>query len=67
LKKRLFLLNDQRIKVDPRFGRPAPYLAYWLSHVVDLALKGQLMSKPAMSPYYVSIIVFIEIDEKVDD
>jgi len=61
LKKRLFILNEKPVKLDPRLGRPAPYLALWFSEALGMR-DEQKLDQFALTLSYASIICSIRDD-----
>lgn len=61
LNKRLFILNEKPVKLDPRQGRPAPYLAFWFSTALGLH-DPQKLDQLALTLSYASIICSIRDD-----
>ncbi len=61
LSDRLFILNENPIKMDHRIGRPAPYLAFWFSRALGLK-DAQKLDQLGLSLSYASIICSIRDD-----
>jgi hypothetical protein len=62
LKERLmFFLHSNEIRIDPRFGRPVPYLVYWFSETLKLHDK-RIVDQLALSLCYISVVVSIRDD-----
>jgi hypothetical protein len=61
LKKRLIILNDGPIRIDPRLGRPLPYLASWFADAFGLN-NDKIRNKFALTLSYAALIVSIRDD-----
>jgi hypothetical protein len=69
LKTRLAILNDDPITIDPRFGRPFPYLVFWFANSFGFK-KPEVINELALSLSYISLTVSLRDDlhdEKVSD
>jgi hypothetical protein len=61
LKKRLLILTQEPVKVDPRLGDPLPFLALWFADSFGLSNK-LLVNKLALTLSYAAIIVSVRDD-----
>lgn len=61
LKKRLRILTNEPIRVDPRLGDPLPFLALWFADSFGLSNK-RVVNKLALTLSYAAIIVSIRDD-----
>lgn len=61
LSERLLILGKKPIAVDPRFGRPSPYLVFWFAK--NFGLRDELMTKNlGLAASYISLCVSIRDD-----
>src|ERR671921_261752 len=61
LKRRLRILTNEPIRVDPRLGDPLPFLALWFADSFGLSNK-LVINKLALTLSYAAIIVSIRDD-----
>lgn len=61
LTKRLFILTEKPVKIDPRFGRPIPYLAFWFADAFGLD-DIEVVKNLGLSLSYISLSVSIRDD-----
>lgn len=60
LTKRLIIINRTPVKIDPRFGRPVPYLAFWFAD--GFGLDGKTAGQLGLSLSYISLCVSVRDD-----
>jgi hypothetical protein len=61
LKKRMFILTDKPLKIDPRLGRPLPFLAFWFSNLFNFK-DVKTIDKIALTLSYMALFVSIRDD-----
>jgi hypothetical protein len=61
LSERLLVINEAPVRIDPRFGRPIPYLVFWFASAFGMT-DNEITRRLALSLSYISLTVSMRDD-----